>query len=61
SLLSYISALGAYRSNMKALQQNTEFLAGFYPIAKKIIYVLEHIEKLRPEVFQKCKKGLRVI
>ncbi|SUC39557.1 YccS/YhfK family integral membrane protein [Pasteurella canis] len=35
SLLSYISALGAYRSNMKKLQQNTEFLSGFYPVAKK--------------------------
>ncbi len=58
SLLSYISALGAYRSNMKALQQNTEFLAGFYPIAKKIIYVLEHIEKLRPEVFQKMQERI---
>lgn len=58
SLLSYISALGAYRSNMKKLQQSTSFLAGFYPIAKKIIYVLEHIEKLTPTVFEKLQKRI---
>ncbi|HDR1022612.1 TPA: TIGR01666 family membrane protein [Pasteurella multocida] len=58
SLLSYISALGAYRSNMKKLQQSTRFLAGFYPIAKKIIYVLEHIEKLTPTVFEKLQKRI---
>ncbi|MGC7559442.1 YccS family putative transporter [Pasteurella sp. PK-2025] len=58
SLLSYISALGAYRSNMKQLQQSTRFLAGFYPIAKKIIYVLEHIEKLTPEIFNKLQQRI---
>ena len=35
SLLSYISALGAYRYKMTQLQQTTEFLADFYPVAKK--------------------------
>lgn len=53
SLLSYISALGAYRNQMKQLQQTTQFLAGFYPVAKKIIYALENIEKLSPAVFEK--------
>ena len=51
SLLSYISALGAYRYKMTQLQQTTEFLADFYPIAKKVLYTLENIENLRPEVF----------
>ncbi|MGY4677615.1 YccS family putative transporter [Pasteurella sp. P03HT] len=59
SLLSYISTLGAYRNNMKQLQQSTEFLSGFYPIAKKIIYVLEHIEKLRPDVFTKLQERIK--
>ena len=35
SLLSYISALGAYRYKMTQLQQTTEFLADFYPVAKR--------------------------
>ncbi|UAY78128.1 TIGR01666 family membrane protein [Pasteurella canis] len=59
SLLSYISALGAYRSNMKKLQQNTEFLSGFYPVAKKIIYVLEHIDRLRPDIFAKLQEKIK--
>ena len=58
SLLSYISALGAYRSKMKRLQQSTFFLAEFYPAAKKIIYILEHIEQLSPAIFDKLQQAI---
>ena len=58
SLLSYISTLGAYRSKMKRLQQSTFFLAEFYPAAKKIIYILEHIEQLPPAIFDKLQQAI---
>jgi len=58
SLLSYISALGAYRNKMAQLQQTTEFLSDFYPVAKKVLYALENIEKLRPEVFAKLQGNI---
>lgn len=58
SLLSYISALGSYRYKMRELQQTTGFLSGFYPTAKKIIYALENIEKLTPEVFNKLFENI---
>ncbi|TYA48134.1 TIGR01666 family membrane protein [Aggregatibacter actinomycetemcomitans] len=58
SLLSYISALGAYRSKMKKIQQSTAFLAEFYPAAKKIIYILEHLEKLPPDIFEKLHENI---
>ena len=58
SLLSYISALGAYRNKMAQLQQTTEFLADFYPVAKKVLYTLENIEKLRPEIFAKLQGNI---
>ena len=58
SLLSYISALGSYRYRMTKLQQTAQFLAGFYPTAKKIIYALENIEKLSPEVFAKLRENI---
>ncbi|OOF69752.1 YccS family putative transporter [Rodentibacter caecimuris] len=58
SLLSYISALGAYRNKMAKLQQTTQFLAGFYPIAKKIIYMLENLQKLTPEIFAKLQENI---
>lgn len=35
ALLSYISALGAYRKPIKQTEQSIHFLAEFYPIAKK--------------------------
>ena len=60
SLLSYISTLGAYRSKMKQMQQSTFFLAEFYPAAKKIIYILEHIEQLTPMVFEKLQNNIEV-
>ncbi|OOR95351.1 TIGR01666 family membrane protein [Canicola haemoglobinophilus] len=53
SLLSYISALGAYRKNMQKIQQSAVFLGEFYPIAKKLIYILEHVETLERDVFEK--------
>ena len=60
SLLSYISALGAYRSKMKKIQQSTAFLAEFYPAAKKIIYILEHLEKLPPAIFEKLHENIEL-
>ena len=60
SLLSYISALGAYRSKMKKIQQSTAFLAEFYPAAKKIIYILEHLEKLPPDIFEKLHENIEL-
>lgn len=58
SLLSYISALGSYRYRMTKLQQTTQFLAGFYPAAKKILYALENIEKLSPDIFNKLQENI---
>ncbi|OOF46045.1 TIGR01666 family membrane protein [Rodentibacter trehalosifermentans] len=58
SLLSYISALGSYRDKMRQLQQTKSFLSGFYPAAKKIIYTLENIEKLSPEIFAKLYENI---
>ncbi|OOF35891.1 YccS family putative transporter [Rodentibacter heidelbergensis] len=58
SLLSYISALGSYRDKMRQLQQTKSFLSGFYPTAKKIIYTLENIERLSPEIFAKLYENI---
>lgn len=60
SLLSYISALGSYRYRMTKLQQTTQFLSGFYPVAKKILYALENIEKLAPDVFNKLQENIEM-
>ncbi|WP_273392323.1 YccS family putative transporter [Actinobacillus porcinus] len=46
TLLGYISALGAYRKNMQKIKQDCEFLGEFYPIAKEIIELLEHIQSI---------------
>ena len=51
SLLSYISALGAYRDNLLNVPQSMNFLSEFYPVAKKMIYILENIETLTIEQF----------
>lgn len=58
SLLSYISALGAYRDRMKNLQQTAQFLSGFYPVAKKIIYTLEHIEEIPEAIFNQQQESI---
>ena len=58
SLLSYISALGAYRDRMKKLQRTTQFLSGFYPVAKKIIYSLENLEKMPADIFTKLQENI---
>ncbi|MFU2076992.1 YccS family putative transporter [Avibacterium endocarditidis] len=58
SLLSYISALGAYRKHIKQIQQNIDFMAEYYPIAKKLIYSLEHIESLSQPVFDKLQENI---
>ncbi|OOF42896.1 TIGR01666 family membrane protein [Rodentibacter rarus] len=60
SLLSYISALGSYRYKMRHLQQTKSFLSGFYPTAKKIIYTLENIERLSPEIFAKLYENIEL-
>ena len=43
---------------MAQLQQTTEFLSDFYPVAKKVLYALENIEKLRPEIFEKLQNSI---
>lgn len=43
---------------MTQLQQTTEFLADFYPVAKKVLYTLENIEKLRPDIFAKLQGNI---
>ncbi|MFZ7282753.1 YccS family putative transporter [Avibacterium avium] len=58
SLLSYISALGAYRKHIKQIQQDIDFMAEYYPIAKKLIYALEHIESLSQPVFDKLQENI---
>lgn len=58
SLLSYISALGAYRKHIKQIQQHIDFMAEYYPIAKKLIYALEHIESLSQPVFDKLQENI---
>lgn len=49
SLLSYISALGAYREQMNHLKQPADFTAVFYPTVKKLIELLQHINELTPQ------------
>ncbi|MDH2927484.1 YccS family putative transporter [Lonepinella koalarum] len=46
ALLGYISALGAYREQMQKLTQDVYFLSEFYPIAKKIIELLDKMTTL---------------
>lgn len=58
SLLSYISALGACRRHIKQIEQHIDFVAEYYPIAKKIIYSLEHIESLSRHVFDKLQENI---
>lgn len=52
ALLGYIAALGAYRYQLKNLEQDRYFISEFYPTAKKIIYLLEHIDELSAVQFQ---------
>ncbi len=33
-------------------------MSDFYPIAKKVLYTLENIEKLRPEIFEKLQNSI---
>lgn len=49
SLLSYISALGAYRKQMSGLNQPTDFTSVFYPTVKKLIGLLQHIKEFTPQ------------
>lgn len=60
SLLSYISALGSYRHNSAVLQKNPVFLSVFYPIAKKLIYALQHIDELTNEEFKQLADKIEV-
>ncbi len=52
TLLSYISALGAYRETMQKVKQSVTFTSGFYPLARKIIYVLAQIDHLTQTEFE---------
>lgn len=60
SLLSYISALGAFRTQMSRLHQHVDFLSEFYPAAKKIIYVLEHLDVLSQDEFEKLSLNIEL-
>ncbi len=51
TLLSYISALGAYRDTMQKLHQSSHFSAAFYPIARAMIDLLNQIGHLSPTAF----------
>ena len=43
---------------MKNLQQTAQFLSGFYPVAKKIIYTLEHIEEIPEAIFNQQQESI---
>ena len=60
SLLSYLSALATYRHRMKNLKQSIDFMANFYPNAKKIIYLLEKIEQLNAEEFERLHLNIEL-
>lgn len=51
SLVSYISALGAYRQSMQNIKQNTKFLSEFYTITKKLIILLDNIDSTEQNKF----------
>ena len=33
-------------------------MSDFYPVAKKVLYTLENIEKLRPEIFERLQNSI---
>ncbi len=56
TLLSYISALGAYRDSMANIHQPLYFMSSFYPIAKKMVGLLDSLDTLsRPEFDEKMR------
>ncbi|WP_439327617.1 YccS family putative transporter [Lonepinella sp. BR2357] len=63
ALLGYISALGAYREQMQKLTQDVLFLSEFYPIAKKIIQLLDSLPSLSAvqfeALFQQIDQGIK--
>ncbi|MGQ0285927.1 YccS family putative transporter [Pasteurellaceae bacterium 22721_9_1] len=63
ALLGYISALGAYRHHIQDAIKEHHSLAEFYPIAKKMVYLLEHIHQLSEtefnHIFQQIKQRLQ--
>ncbi len=53
SLISYISALGAYRDQIHCKdEQEIEFFAKFFPVAEKVVAALEHLSVWNREQFQ---------
>ena len=60
SIISYISALGAYRNK---IQQDTpqaqEFLAQFYPAAEQAARILQHVASWQEEEFEREWKDLQ--
>ena len=59
SLLSYISALGAYRDNLLTVSQSVDFLSEFYPIAKKMIKILESIDVMTQQDFEQAYQPIQ--
>lgn len=59
SLISYISALGAYRRQMHTHETDLEFLNRFFPIAYQISDLLTHIHQIKNETFQAALNQIR--
>lgn len=60
ALLSYIAALGAYRTQMPQQAQQSNFLAQFYPTAKKIITALEKLPDLSLAEFTQLNREIGI-
>ena len=50
SLIGYISALGAYRSQIET-REHDPFLARYYPLGENVADLLEQLEQLPPDAF----------
>ena len=50
SLIGYISALGAYRSQIEN-REHDPFLARYYPLGENVADLLEQLEQLPPDAF----------
>ncbi len=59
SLLSYISALGTYRQMVANLNQSAEFMATFYPQAKKLTKLLENLDSFKQVEFEQTMQSIR--
>ena len=60
SIISYISALGAYRNKIQQdTPQTQEFLAQFYPAAEQAARILQHAASWQEEEFEREWKDLQ--